>query len=133
MPNRAIEIHDSTLDHFIVHDGLLELHFSSAYIHYSEGRPGIDAGKGWTQEARLLVKDRVIRSSFSSLPRDLEDGFIKTDEEVSDDLIPIPLNYNGSVEVRLESSGEILSVVGTQATLELFGEPSYVEEFRPHS
>jgi len=41
----AIEIHDSSLTSIAKHGDLLELRFR-AYIHTSEGTPGVNAGTG---------------------------------------------------------------------------------------
>jgi len=133
MKNRAIEIHDSTLDAISVRDGEAVLHFRRAYIHESEGTPGLDAGSGWVQEARLLIRDAVVTSSFSKFPADLLlGGQITLGNAVLSNVIPIPLNRKEFVELCLESSNdEAVSITGSSAELELIGEPQYVEEFRP--
>lgn len=69
MPNRAIEIHDSTLDSISILNGEAVLHFSSVYIHQSAGKPGADAGTGWVQKALLRIRQGVIKGSFSEFPR----------------------------------------------------------------
>lgn len=129
--NRAIEIHDSTLDAIILRDGLAVLHFSSVYIHESGGTPGVHAGSGWVQEAYLRIESAVVVGSFSELPCDLWDGHIKLAEIVSDKMMPIPLDYKGEVELLFAGNGEVVSITGTSVKLELVGEPTYVEEFRP--
>lgn len=54
MTNRLIELHDSdVLD--VTLDGDDVVIAMSAYVHESEGRPGIDAGTGWTQPVRVTV------------------------------------------------------------------------------
>jgi hypothetical protein len=132
MKNRAIEIHDSTLVEISVRDGQAVLRFSSAYIHESDGTPGVDAGSGWLQEALLRVGDAAVKRSFSKLPAGLLDGYIKLGDVVLSNLIPVPLNHIGVIELRLESwSDEAALIAGSSADLELIGEPKYVEEFRP--
>jgi hypothetical protein len=131
MPNRAIEIHDSTLDSISILNGEAVLHFSSVYIHQSAGKPGTDAGTAWVQKALLRIRQGVIKGSFSEFPRDLLDGHLKLGVLLLSNEIPIPLNYTGDVELRLESWGEIVVVTGASAELDLIGEPEYVEEFRP--
>ena len=63
--NRAIEIHDSALDQITLADGVVVLHFPQVYIHWSEGRPAIDAGSGWTQEAVIRIGNAHIEGKFS--------------------------------------------------------------------
>ena len=54
MTNRLIELHDSeVLD--VAHDGDDVMIPMSAYVHASVGRPGIDAGTGWTQPVRVTI------------------------------------------------------------------------------
>jgi hypothetical protein len=131
VPNSAIEIHDSTLDRVVIGNENTILHFSSVFIHQSAGRPLADAGSVWLQTAQIQIRDAVIKGSFSALPRNLLDGHIKLGALVLSNEIPIPLNYVGDVELRLESWGEVFFITGKSAELELFGEPKYVEEFQP--
>jgi|HubBroStandDraft_6_1064221.scaffolds.fasta_scaffold10588_2 hypothetical protein len=129
--NRAIEIHDSTLDSLALCDGVLVLHFSSAYIHESKGLPGVDAGSGWVQEANLKIGGVEIVGFFSELPHDLSDGYFKLGDTVYENMIPVPLDHDGEVYLRLEKLHEVVSIKGISAKLELVGEATYVEEFRP--
>jgi hypothetical protein len=132
MKNRAIEIHDSTLDAISVRDGQAVLHFSSVYIHESTGAPGVDAGSGWAQEALLRIGNAAIERSFSKVPVDLLDGYIMLGDAVRRNEIPVPLNHKGIVALRLESwNDELVLITGSSADLELIGEPEYVEDFRP--
>jgi hypothetical protein len=50
-------------------------------------------------------------------------------EEKSDNLIPIPLNFSGKMELLLTSEfAESVHMSGDYITLELMGEPRYVED-----
>jgi hypothetical protein len=69
--NRAIEIHDSTLDAISARDGTVVLHFPCVYIHESIRTPGVDEGSGWVQEAILRISNAAVIKSFSTLPADL--------------------------------------------------------------
>jgi hypothetical protein len=131
MPNSAIEIHDSILDGISIVDKNAVLNFSRVYIHQSAGRPLVDAGSVWVQRAQLLIRDAVIDGSFSDWPRDLLDGYIRLSGSVLDNEIPIPLSHRGEVELRLGSRGEIVTITGKAARLDLVGERGYVEEFEP--
>ena len=127
MPNRAIEFHDSTFDD-VRKDGTdLTLRFSAAYIHQSSGKPGVDAGSGWVQEAVLHVRGGSVNGEIRELPCDLWDGDLLLGGQ-SFDMIPIPLDYDGQVEITLEHDGT-MRVTGTRVRLELIGTPTYVEEF----
>ncbi len=140
MQNRAVEIHDSALDRITLDDDLAVLHFPSAYIHASEGRPAIDAGTGWTQEAVLRIGNAQIEGKFSEESREayggyahyLSDGSLRIDGRVSDNLIPIPLDVSGDIELTLQCWSEVVRVRGSSAKLELIGAAEYVEEFQPN-
>jgi len=126
MLNREIEIHDSVLDSLCMEGSQAVLCFSHVYIH--QGR-GTNVHTGWTQVAIIRIDNAVIGSSFTEWPRDLSDGYLKVDANVMD-LIPIPLDQGGKVELRLESWNEVVFVSGTHIRLELIGEAKYVEKIR---
>lgn len=139
MENRAIEIHDSALDQISLENGVAILHFPEVYIHSSSGRPAIDAGSGWTQEAVIRIGNARVEGKFSRESRDayggyahyLSDGSLRINGSVSDNLIPIPLDVQGDIELTMECWGDVVSVCGDSASLELMGTATYVEEFRP--
>jgi len=129
MASRKIEIHDSELKAVTITDGNIVLELSPAYIHVSDGRPGIDAGTGWIQNAVFRVRGEIL-GSISDLPCDLWEGYLKVNGELFDNLVPIPLDSAGNIELQLTSvSGESLQVRGNRITLELLGEPEYIEKF----
>jgi len=135
--NRAIEIHDSALDEVTFEAGVAVLRFPKVYIHSSEGRPGIDPGTGWTQEAVIRIGKADIEGRFSQESREAYNGFahylsggsIRINGIIFDNEIPIPLDVQGDIELTLECWGDVVRVHGTSATLELIGTAKYVEEF----
>jgi hypothetical protein len=137
--NRVIEIHDSALDEISLEGGMAVLHFPEVYIHSSEGRPAIDAGTGWTQEAVIRVGNARIEGKFSQESREayggyahyLYDGSLAINGTISDNLIPIPLDVQGEIELTLECWGDIVRVHGSPAKLELIGTAKYIEEYHP--
>jgi hypothetical protein len=131
MPKRAMEFHDSTFDGLERDGANLTLRFSAAFIHESEGEPGLDAGIGWFQEVRLHFRNASIRGSMSKFPCYLWDGQISLADE-SFQMIPVPLEYSGRVELKLVENGEIegqVEVAGMHVRMELSGEPRHVEKF----
>lgn len=74
-----------------------------------------------------------MEGSFSGLPIDLHHSRIRLGESVLDNEIPVPLNFDGDVELRLARWNEVVLIKGRSARLELIGEPTYAEEFRPSS
>jgi hypothetical protein len=127
--NEEIEIHDSILDDVVAGSAECLLHFKRVYIHRSTGRPGLDAGTVWVQEAQLRFREGVVGGRFSELPHDLHDGYIKLGESVLENSIPIPLDFEGEVEFRIEGWGEVITVRARHVRLEMLGSAEYVEEF----
>src|SRR5262249_16477004 len=128
MLNRAMEFHDSTFDGVERHGANLILRFSAAYIHESEGEPGVDAGSGWAQELRLHISDASLTGEIADLPCDLWNGSICLGDKQLENVIPIPLDYQGPIEVKLEQTNA-LTITGTSLRVEICGEPKYVDEF----
>ena len=61
--NQSIELHDSVLGEIGFAEGDAKLSFVHAYIHRSEGRPGIDPGTGWSQKAELIIEEAIATKS----------------------------------------------------------------------
>jgi hypothetical protein len=134
MANRSVEIHDSVLAGVSLLQGEARLHFSSVYIHQSEGVPGRDAGSVWIQEAVLRITTARMQGSFVEFPVDLCDGKIQIGNQILENEIPLPLRLNGPVALHLQAMGKeqtAVSFTGTGAELELLGEAKYIEPFRP--
>jgi hypothetical protein len=139
VPNLAIEIYDSALDEITLEDGTAVLHFPEVYIHSSDGRPAIDAGSGWTQAAVIRIESAHVEGKFSQESRDayggyahyLSDGCLRTNGSVSDNLISIPLDVRGDIELTLECWGDVVRIQGSSAIVNLIGRAKYVEEFCP--
>jgi hypothetical protein len=86
--NSAIEIHDSTVAEIAKCNGVVTVHFRPAYLHQSEGRPGVDRGIGLFQEAELTFSDSSIDGSLPDLPCDVMDGEIVLSGKVHNNEIP---------------------------------------------
>ena len=125
--NRMIEIHDSSLESLSVEVGHVVLNLS-AYIHQTEGRPGIDPGTGWTQHTVIRIRGEVTAGELTNLPRVLLDGYLELDGKEFDNEIPIPLSFSGDVELGLTSDfGETIKIRGNHIALGLMHEPKFVE------
>ena len=127
------------LGQIALQEGVAVLYFPRVYVHSSEGRPAIDAGTGWTQEALIRIENAHIDGKLSNessethsgQPHCFSDGWLRIDASVSDNLIPIPLDVKGDIELTLAWWGGIVHVHGNSASLELIGTAEYVEEFHP--
>ncbi len=134
MSNRAIELHDSKIESIELDTSQAIITFSHAYIHQSDGVPGIDSGTGWSQKAKLKIKNVPKLEMPKHLPYSIGDGVLKLDDTEYPNEIPIPLSHNGTVTLNLlvanaEGSYIEISVAGSGVELELIGEAEYIEDF----
>jgi hypothetical protein len=130
MMNSAIEIHDSNLAgvEAVGRDAIF--HLGAAYVHRSEGRPGIDPGSGWLQDVDLVVSGAVIESLPGELLGALADGVLSAGGTTWDNLIPLPLAVSGTVLLSMTTSGgERVLVHGSSAEVVPRGEPRFIEPF----
>ena len=121
MQNRVIEIHDSELDEITFDGADAILHFPHVYIHASDGRPAVDAGTGWSQRAALRIGNARVEGSFSRESREAYDGVhvlsrgdLTVNGAASSNLIPIPLDVHGSVELSLNVGTTLFAYLATR-------------------
>ena len=130
--NATIELHDSIVAEITERYGEVIIHFRPAYLHKSEDRPGVDAGTGWVQEARLVFMGASVGGSVPDLPCAVMDGELVVGTEQHDNQIPVPFAIAAHTELRIIfDSVHTVTVNGQGVRLELLGEPRYVEEFKP--
>ena len=130
--NTKIEIHDSRVADIIQMDGTVVVHFKTACLHKSEGRPGFESGTVWAQEAYLIFAEASVSGDFPEWPCDIMEGEIVLDGQVHINLIPLPLEMSTPTELRLNcDSTHFITISGAGVQLELIGKPRYVQEFRP--
>ena len=122
-------MHDSKVQAIEAAGGLLRIVFSSAYVHRSTGRPGIDAGSGYTQPAELAFSG----ASWVGVPEQcsgtISDGSVLVaDQSLS--LIPLPFSASGNIFAKIVFvSGDVLSVSATSVVCSCSGEPRFVENY----
>ena len=128
--NRAIEFHDSTVDGVSRRGADVVVSFSKAYIHKSEGEPGVDPGTGWTQEAEFILSNGSIEGELPEFPCWVSDGRVECGGRVSDNCLTLPFHCRGPAKVELVfTDGSTVTVVGENASLNLSGEATYIEDF----
>jgi hypothetical protein len=128
-PNAAVEIHDSTLERIERRgDGVVAV--ISAYVHRSAGRPGVDAGTGWSQTLELRFAQGRTNGSLEAIPMELLDGHLDVAGEKFANMIPMPLDRIGSTRLELHSWNDAKIVIeGDRVTGSLIGPARYIEEF----
>jgi hypothetical protein len=71
------------------------------------------------------------RDAYGAYAHYFSDGSLRINGSVSDNLIPIPLDVRGDIELTLECWGDVVRIRGKSATLDLIGTAEYVEDFHP--
>src|SRR5688572_12712076 len=132
--NQMIELHDSEIACCWFRNGAVIIIFSHAYIHRSEGEPGVDPGTGWSQRAELVIEQATEIDLPRAWPCSIYDGFLELNDVVYDNEIPIPLEHLGRVRLNLDiadADDKTMQVdfIGNNAHLTLLGEAAYMEDF----
>ena len=79
----------------------------------------------------LVFESGILEGSITEWPAVLYDGTLEIDGETSENIIPIPLDRKGNIQLRLKPSfmDQPIVVRGNHVYLELKGAPIYVEKF----
>ena len=128
--NTGMELHDSVLASLKSVEGKMEITFRPAYIHKTEGVPGVDPGTGWTQDIVLAVESGIAEGQVTELPFDISDGELQVADLRLQNVLPLPLDYSGNIELKLLlNSSEQVVIRGSRITSESAGTATYVEDF----
>jgi hypothetical protein len=128
--NIALELHDSEVGACRSRDQDLCIAFSAAYVHHSEGAPGVDSGSGYVQALEMLLQQASWSGSLPSCLGRLSDGRISAGGQHLQ-LVPLPCDLNGPVRLELTfQNGEALAVTAARMTVRFTGEPRFVESFK---
>ena len=126
----GLDLHDSRVDTVDLSGGNATVHFSHAYIHKSKGPPGRGPGTGWSQEALLLLSGVAACGPLPTLPNIISDGFLEVGG-IKHTLLVLPFKRKVAARLCLVfSDGGRLEIVGERPSVELLGQPIFVEEFR---
>lgn len=126
--NAGLELHDSTLASVTSANGAVVILLSPAYIHRSEGQPGIDAGSGWLQDATLTIPGSGDFASPAELPIDISDGFLRIGESVHNNMLPAGGHFVGAIELSLTlANSETVVFRGTGIEIQMQGDAKWLE------
>lgn len=129
--NEMIELHDSQLVAFSWADGVAIILLRPVHVHRSEGRPGVDAGTVWLQEAMFTVTNAAV-SALGKLPARVLDGSMRVGIEMRKNLIPSAGVFVADIELKLSLQGaDHLTVRCDQLMVTLTGQAEFAENFEP--
>ena len=83
------------------------------------------------QNVTLIFDNGVVEGEITEWPSGLYDGTLVMDGEASENIIPIPLDRTGNIELTLKPKfiDDPIVVSGNRVRLELRDTPRFVEEF----
>lgn len=122
-----IEFHDSELISAARSDLEVSI-LLDAYVHrWEDGEPS--RGTGWMQQVRLVVGSAVGSLPTFAGPAIIADGQIRIGPALHDNLVPMPIQSDEPVSLKLQLvTGEILEVSGQAVRSESIGEARYLED-----
>jgi len=129
--NAAIEMHDSQILAIERAGTGLGSVFLKAYVHQTEGQPGVSPGEGGVQRVRIRVKEMTVEGEVGNLPADIYEGSIKFEQTVQDNIVPFPAAYSGPLQMTmmLSPDARVVVVGGSGISIEAEGEFRFVEHF----
>ena len=123
----AMEMHHSVLSSATWHGSDVTLTFDKAYIHKSsddDAKPGT----AWSQVAVLRLSDCRLSRDLPDLPSKLSGGVISEKGLIHDNVIALPYVASGDLYVTFEfDSGKTVSLHGRHLSLDVTGEPAFIE------
>lgn len=126
MSNQCIELHDSKVRALREARGEVQLELD-AYVHMSEGRPGIDAGTGWTVPIRMTLSSATLVRDFEGDGLWITDGTIRVGSTVLDNECPVTFDVTDEIQIRFVGHEGSLTVTGTRLQVEPVGAATFVE------
>jgi hypothetical protein len=128
--NSAIEWHDSCLIEVAqipARDGEIVM---DAYVHRSDGKPGETPGEGGYQRIRIALSSMQFEDVVPELPADIYEGVLLLGGAVYNDLVPLPMRFEGdaSLALTLRSDAQSLTFSGTGIRIEPVGDFRFVEK-----
>lgn len=126
--NWALEFHDSRLFRLHQLGRKIIIQFEPAYLHCSDGEPGISPGSGWHQNAELVFRSASIDGSPDS-EGSVSEGTLDF-QGVKLNLVPAQCRVCGGVAASFTlSNGNSLKIKAESVELRLLGEPVYIDKF----
>jgi hypothetical protein len=127
--NAALEFHDSKVRGAQKAEADLLLTFSAAYIHRSNGRPGVDAGAGYAAELLIVFREAEWAGDLAACQGKLSEGeLVVGGERLS--MVPLPYAASGGVSAELQfANGSALSIRASSVECLPTGDERFVESY----
>lgn len=124
----ALEFHDSKLAGLQQLGRRIVIQFEPAYLHCSDGEPGVSPGSGWHQDAELIFGSASVDGPADT-QGPVSEGTLNL-QGVELNLIPAPCRVCGGVAAHFTlSNGDTVDIRAESMELRLLGEAIYIEQF----
>lgn len=111
-------------------DGTVRVRFGPAIVVKSQGIAGVDPSTRWSQAGEIQVREAETLGELPGLPAAVTGGSIECGGFKYVDMIPLPLDLPGFVELRLGLGETEVVVRGEGPTVRMEGQPKYLEHIR---
>ena len=127
--NVAIEMHDSEFLAVEPGDAGQGSVLLDAYVHRTDGEPGVSSGEGGIQRIRIKVNAMTVDGEVGELPAYIYEGSLTVGTSLQDNWIPFPASYSESIRLSLMLSDDarVVIISGTGISIEPEGEFRFVE------
>jgi hypothetical protein len=126
----ALEFHDSDVVELRKSDAALHMIFEPAYVHRSEGRPGVDSGSGFLQPAEIIFTEAQYTEKDGPCTGSISEGLISISGKRFDSVFPLPFNAAGKVSAEFTfESGAVLSITATAVSSASTGPAQLVDGY----
>ncbi len=128
----GIELHDSELSAVSVENGRATVFFSPAIVYRPSEIYSPTGSSVWLQPATLTFDDASATAWTASQPVWVSEGTLHIGDTIHDNLVPLGGTFEGFVKLSMTLvTAEKLTIRGRRITIQLLGEPYYLEEFCP--
>ena len=127
--NTSIELHDSDCLAVDIDSRCNGAVLLNAYVHRTDGEPGISNGEGGVQRIRLGVGVMEVEGEVGDLPACIYEGSVAIGTLVQDNMIPFPAKYSEAVRITLmlAEDARVIVVSGIGLLIEAEGDFRFVE------
>jgi hypothetical protein len=127
--NSAIEIHDSKCLAIEVGELGQGSVLFDAYVHRTNGEPGVAPGEGGVQRIRMKVEAMTVEGQVGELPSYLFEGSLTIGTSIQDNIVPFPAVYSEGIRLSMTLSPDarVVVVYGNGLSIEAEAEFRFVE------
>jgi hypothetical protein len=132
--NDAIEMHDSKCLAVEVNELGQGSVLLDAYVHRTDGEPGLSPGEGGVQRIRMKVEAMTVEGEVGELPAYIYEGSLAIGTSIQDNMVPFPAAYSQTVRLSmmLSDDARVIVISGKGLSIEAEGKFKFIEYFTGH-